>query len=57
MEEFHDYHRADSLSEGINDLVSQNALDIPVTQWEGLEEHRVEHGRTGEEAVERPGWV
>lgn len=57
MEEFHNYHRADSLSEGINNLVSQNALDIPVTQWEGLEEHRVEHGRTGEEAVERPGWV
>lgn len=57
MEEFHNSHRLDSLSEGINDLVSQNALDIPVTQREGLEEHRVKHRCTGEEAVERVRWV
>jgi len=46
-----------SLSKGINNLIPQNALDVPVTQWEGLEEHAVQHGCTGEEAVKRECFV
>lgn len=48
-----DSHILYSLSKGINNLIPQNALDIPVTQWEGLEEHGVQRRRTGEEAVKR----
>lgn len=51
MDHFQDSHTAYSLSEGINNLIPQNALDVPVTQREGLEEHGVQHRRTGEEAV------
>lgn len=53
MDHFQDSHTAYSLSEGINNLIPQNTLDVPVTQREGLEEHGVQHGRTGEEAVKR----
>ena len=53
MDDFQGSHILYLLSEGINNLIPQNALDVPVTQWERLEEHGVQHGRTGEEAVKR----
>lgn len=42
-----------SLSEGINDLLPQDVLHVPVTQRERREEHGVQHGRAGEEAGKR----
>lgn len=53
MDDFQDSHILYSPSEGINNLIPQNALDVPITQQEGLEEHGVHHRCTGEEAVER----
>lgn len=46
-----------SLSEGVNDLLPQNLLHVPVTQREGREEHGVQHGGAGEEAGKREGCV
>lgn len=53
MHNFQHSHILHSLSERVHDLIPQNVLDIPITQWEGCEEHGVQHGCTGEEAVKR----
>lgn len=53
MDNFQHPHILHSLSERVHDLIPQNVLDIPITQWEGCEEHGVQHGCTGEEAVKR----
>lgn len=53
MDDIQNSHVSYSLSEGINDLIAQDALDISVAQREGFEEHGVQHGRTGEEAVKK----
>lgn len=50
-------HALYSLSEGVNDLLPQNLLHVPVTQREGREEHGVQHGGAGEEAGKREGCV
>lgn len=53
MDDIQNSHVSYSLSEGINNLIPQDALDIPVTQREGFEEHGVQHRRTGKEAVKK----
>lgn len=41
------------LPEGVDDLVPEDLLDVPVGREEGLEEHGVQDRGAGEEAVAR----